>query len=116
MGISYDGFAFPKGALRVEQKRVKRLTDDELEREARRAVRARDGVRCSVPGCRERGVELHHIIRRSRSKGKRWDVLNLCYLCRAHHELEHGGKIHIARKPDGELIVTGARQYLEFKL
>lgn len=117
MGVDYNGFAFPKAQkLRVEAKREKRLVDEAMEDAARAAVRVRDGMRCSVPGCREKGTELHHIVRRSRSKAKRWEISNLCYLCHAHHSLEHGGKIHIARKADGELIVTGARKYLEFRL
>lgn len=119
MGIDWSLFAIPKsrdGKLRVEAKREKRLDDETQERNARATVRIRDGLRCSVPGCGEKGTELHHIVRRSRSKAKRWDPLNLCFLCRAHHQLEHGGKIHISRDPDGELIVTGERRYLEFKL
>ena len=116
MGIDYNGLAFPKGQLRVERKRQKRLSDEEQEREARKAVRSRDGARCAVPGCREPGSELHHIVRRSRSRAKRWDVANLVYVCNVHHRLEHAGKITIARKDDGELIVTGERKYLEFRL
>jgi 5-methylcytosine-specific restriction endonuclease McrA len=116
MGIDYSSLKFGKGDLRIERKRDKRLSDEELEREARKAVRQRDGARCSVPGCREPGSDLHHLVRRSRSRERRWLPENLVFLCRAHHQLEHAGKIHIARKDDGELIVTGDRKWLAFKL
>lgn len=119
MAMDTSGFAFPKaskGKLKVEEKRAKRLTDESLEDLARKAVRKRDGVRCSVPGCRDAGVHLHHIVYRSRSKKLRWATSNLCYLCVAHHQLEHGGKISISGNADDELIVVGDRKYLEFKL
>ena len=115
--IDYSGMAFPKGDLRVEVKREKRLTDDSLEDAARKAVRLRDGWKCVVPGCKEPGVQLHHIVYRSRSKKLKWAVSNLCYVCVAHHDLEHAGKITIQpRTADGELVITGAKKYLSFKL
>lgn len=119
MGISYDGLAFPKakdGDLRVERKRAKRLTDQEMEREARRAVRARDGFRCAVPGCRERGGHLHHIVYRSRSRRLRWATANLCFLCPGHHAMEHAGKITISGNADEHLTITGDKAALSFKL
>lgn len=119
MAIDFTGFAFPKardGKLRVEEKRDKRLVDDWLEREARQAARKLYGYHCGVPGCKESGSELHHIVRRSRSKARRWQLSNLCWLCRGHHALEHTGRIHISRNEQGELIVTGARRDLAFRL
>jgi hypothetical protein len=116
MGIDWDLFAIPKGTPRVVTKRAKRLDDETQEREARAAVRQRDGMRCSVPGCREKGEHLHHIVYRSRSKALRWATSNLCFLCVAHHALEHAGKIHISGNADDELVVTGDKEYLEFKL
>ena len=116
MGIDWSLFAIPKGELRVESKRRKRLDDQQLEDDARRAVRQRDGLRCSVPGCREKGEHLHHIVYRSRSKALRWATNNLCFLCVAHHALEHAGKISISGNADDELLVTGDKAYLEFKL
>jgi 5-methylcytosine-specific restriction endonuclease McrA len=117
VGIDTSGFAFPKGALRVEVKREKRLTLGELERRARVAVRLRDGFKCVVPGCKDEGIHLHHIVYRSRSKALKWAVHNLCYLCVAHHDLEHAGKITIhPRTAEGELIVTGEKKYLAFRL
>lgn len=62
-------------------------------------------------------MHLHHIVYRSRSKKLRWAVSNLCYLCVAHHDLEHAGKITIhPRTADEELIITGEKQYLAFRL
>jgi len=116
MGIDFTGFAFPKGKLAVEAKREKRVTDDSLEDAARKAVRLRDGTRCSVPGCREAGAHLHHIVYRSRSKKLRWATSNLCFLCIAHHALEHAGRIHISGNADDELTITGDKKDLQFKL
>jgi 5-methylcytosine-specific restriction endonuclease McrA len=116
MGIDMTGFAFPKGKLRVEAKREKRLTDESLEAQARRAVRRRDGKRCTVPGCRDDGIHLHHIVYRSRSKKLRWATSNLCYLCRAHHELEHAGRITIRGDADVHLEILGDKKDLAFKL
>lgn len=120
MAIDYDALAaaggIGKGELRAERKRRKRLDDDTLEAEARKAVRARDGSRCAVPGCREHGAHLHHIVYRSKSRALRWAIGNLCFLCVAHHQLEHAGKITLSGNADEELIVTGDKRYLEFKL
>lgn len=116
VAVDYSGLAFPKGSLRVEKKREKRIADDTLEDKARKAVRRRDGSRCAVPGCREAGVQLHHIVRRSRSRLLKWQTSNLVYLCVAHHQLEHGGKIHISGNADDEIAVTGAKRYVAFKL
>jgi len=116
MGIDYSVLAHPKGALRVEEKREKRLTDESLEDKARKAVRLRDGKRCTVPGCREDGVHLHHIVYRSRSKTLRWATSNLCFLCVAHHRLEHAGRITITGNADDELTILGDKRDLGFKL
>jgi hypothetical protein len=40
----------------------------------------------------------------------------LCFLCPAHHALEHAGKITISGNADEHLTITGAKEYLEFKL
>lgn len=118
MAIDTSDFAFPKTRkLRVEVKREQRVKDESLEEKARKAVRLRDGWHCVVPGCKEAGVHLHHIVYRSRSKKLRWAISNLAYLCVAHHRLEHGGKITIhPRLADGELLITGEAKYLKFKL
>lgn len=116
MGIDYGSLAFPKGKLAVEAKREKRLTDESLEDAARKAVRLRDGARCTVPGCREAGVHLHHIVYRSRSKKLHWATSNLCFLCVAHHRLEHAGRIRVTGNADDELTITGEAKYLRFRL
>jgi len=116
MSIDYSVLALPKGPLRVDEKRAKRLTDESLEAAARKAVRARDGKRCAVPGCRDAGVHLHHIVYRSKSKKLRWATSNLIYLCLAHHRLEHAGRITISGNADEHLTITGSKADLSFKL
>lgn len=120
MGIDYTGFAIPKvkeGDLRVERKRDKRLSGEQAERECREEVIRRYGRKCAIPGCREQAVHHHHIVYRSQSKRLKYAPENIAPLCQAHHELEHAGKITIhPRTAEGELIVTGDRKYLAFKL
>lgn len=72
MAIDTSELAFPKaraGDLRVEAKRKKRLSLAELEREARAEARLRYGWKCAVPGCKEAGIHLHHIVHRSQLSG-----------------------------------------------
>lgn len=120
MGMDYNALgpgSIPKGPLGVETRQKKRLTTAEREREWRKEVRLRYGWKCGVPGCKEPGEHLHHIVYRSRSKALRFSVENTVPLCATHHDLEHGGKITIhPRTADGELLITGDRKYLEFKL
>ena len=116
MGIDFSVLAHPKGPLHVEDRRTKRLTAAELEDRARRIVRARDGQRCAVPGCRAHGAHLHHIVYRSQSRRLKWHTSNLCFLCVAHHQLEHGGKITITGNADEHLTITGDKKALSFKL
>ncbi len=120
MAIDYSGLAFPKGTngkVRVEVKREKRLSGDAAEEACRAEVWKRYGRKCVVPGCKEWAVHQHHIVYRSRSKKLKYAPENRCPLCQAHHDLEHAGKITIhPRKADGELVITGAKRYLAFKL
>lgn len=117
MGIDYSVFAIPKGKPGVEVRREKRLTGEAAERECREEVWRRYGRTCNIPGCREKAVHQHHIVYRSKSRRLKYAPENRAPLCQAHHDLEHAGKITIhPRTADGELIVTGDRQYLEFKL
>ena len=119
MAIDYSQCAHPKngGTLRVEEKRAKRLSHEEAERQCRQAVWDTYGRKCGVPGCKEPALDQHHIIHRSQSKRLKYAPENRVPICRAHHDLEHGGKITIhPRTADGELIVTGEAKYLKFKL
>lgn len=60
----------------------------------RRAVLARHGHRCAVPGCRHAAyLDLHHT--RPRAEGGSHDPDFLVPLCPAHHSLEHRGKLVI---------------------
>jgi hypothetical protein len=68
----------------------------------RRAVAARDGRRCRVPGCRRRGwLDVHHL--EWISHGGRHLVSNLILLCRWHHVQHHDGKLLIAVNAKGEI-------------
>lgn len=118
MGIDTSALAFPKATkLRVEERRDRRLSNTEREKACRDEVWRRYGRKCNVPGCKEPAVHQHHIIYRSQSKKLKFDPQNRAPLCRAHHDLVHAGKITIhPRTADGELLVTGERKYLAFKL
>jgi len=64
-------------------------------------VFARDGWRCTVPGCTsQRNLHAHHVL--FRSAGGSDDGQNLITLCAAHHQrCVHGGVIRISgRAPD----------------
>jgi len=65
-------------------------------------VFARDGWRCTVPGCTSyRNLHAHHVTFRSR--GGSDEDANLTTLCAAHHQRGvHGGVIRITgRAPEG---------------
>ncbi len=116
--MDYTGFGFPKPEPRIVDK--KRATKDahKAERECRIFVKSRDKGRCVVPGCKtpREGIEMHHVIPRSRSRRLKHATSNNCLLCRDHHGLRHAGKIQITGNANGELIIRGDRKWLEFKL
>ena len=69
-----------------------------------RAVRQRDGYRCTVPGCRSaRLLHAHHILWQSRGGGH--EMENLTLLCAGHHGAVHRGEIVIAGKAPA-IVVT----------
>jgi hypothetical protein len=53
--------------------------------EFRRQVFARFGVHCSIPGCRERAVDAHHIIERRLFPDGGYYLDNGAALCEEHH-------------------------------
>jgi hypothetical protein len=58
------------------------------------AIAARDGWRCTAPGCTAREIEVHHIV--YRSHGGSDDPSNLTSLCPFHHRMgEHGGLLKV---------------------
>ncbi|MFO0722312.1 MAG: HNH endonuclease signature motif containing protein [Myxococcota bacterium] len=64
----------------------------------RKAVRARDGGRCVVPGCTHlRFVDIHHVV--PTSMGGPNALANLVSLCTAHHQRLHDGLLAV--EPDG---------------
>lgn len=116
MAIDYSGFAIPKGSPRILEKKCAKLDAAAQERICRQEVKRRDKGHCVVPGCKNRDVEMHHVIPRSRSKRLKWATSNNCLLCPEHHNLRHAGLISITGNADEELIITGERKYLEFRL
>ena len=79
----------------------------------RRALRARDGTRCTFPGCGCRGTDAHHV--RAWAEGGPTVLANLTSLCGRHHTFMHeggfrmeslaGGKFRFLR-PDGRELVA----------
>ena len=67
-------------------------------------VFARDGWRCTVPGCTsQRNLHAHHVL--FRSAGGSDDDANLTTLCAAHHQRGvHAGVIRISGRAPGELV------------
>ena len=61
----------------------------------RRAVRERDGYRCTFPGCSTRRTEAHHIL--YWSLGGPTELGNLLLLCSTHHHLVHAKGYIITR-------------------
>lgn len=58
------------------------------------AIAARDGWRCTAPGCTSREIEIHHIV--YRSHGGSDDPSNLTSICPFHHRMgEHGGLLKV---------------------
>ncbi|MGD0560780.1 MAG: DUF222 domain-containing protein [Streptosporangiaceae bacterium] len=70
----------------------------------RRAVRERDGVRCSFPNCNSRRVDLHHI--QWWSNGGETSLENLMNICRSHHRLVHAKGYIITRGHAGTYTFT----------
>lgn len=112
--IDYSKLALPKGTPRVLDRIARKKDLAQQERLARAAVKRRDKGRCVVPGCKEASRHLHHIVYRSR--GGKWQSQNLASLCVRHHQLVHAGLIQIAGNADDELIITGDKKYLAFRL
>jgi hypothetical protein len=68
----------------------------------RRAVMARDGRRCRVPGCRiSAWVDLHHIT--PQAEGGSHAADNLIVICGGHHRAIHRGELVIERV-DGDVV------------
>jgi hypothetical protein len=109
-------YGFPKPQPRCVLKKKAEKLDDQAERVCRIAVNARDKRKCRIPGCKEYGAELHHVVPRSQSKRKRWLTSNCLLLCLDHHRLRHAGVIQITGNADEEIIVTGDVNRLRFRL
>lgn len=117
MDMTDPGLGYPKGALGVESRRAKRLSHAEAEAICRAEVKRLYGTHCCIPGCRKLGIHQHHIVYRSRSRRLKYEPTNRAPICQTHHDLLHAGKITIhPRTAEGELIITGERKYLAFKV
>ena len=74
----------------------------------RRRLLARDGNRCTVPGCRSRRhLELHHVVHQEDGGGH--EDGNLTALCGGHHRLHHAGLLAIAGTAPHALTFRRAR-------
>lgn len=116
LGDYYRTAGIPKPEPRCVTKKRRDKQDAKSERAAREIVRSRDKGRCRIPNCHERSVHLHHLVYRSKSRGRRWDPANLVSLCVDHHQLVHAGEIQIAGNADEEIVVTGNTDRLRFRL
>lgn len=116
LGEYYRTCKIAKPEPRCLTKKRRDKVDAKNERACREIVRRRDHGKCRIPGCIERASDAHHIEYRSKSKARRWDPENLVSLCAEHHQLRHAGVIHISGNADEELIVTGDRDLLKFRL
>ncbi|MFO0725822.1 MAG: HNH endonuclease signature motif containing protein [Myxococcota bacterium] len=73
----------------------------------RKAVRARDGGRCVVPGCTHlRFVDIHHLV--PTSLGGPNTLANLVSLCTAHHQRLHEGVLAVEPGGGGGWVVRQA--------
>lgn len=71
----------------------------------RQIVLARDGHRCTVPGCRNAlFIDLHHL-QKARDGGPN-NPENLITLCSAHHRQHHAGYLGIEGTPSTGLVFT----------
>jgi 5-methylcytosine-specific restriction endonuclease McrA len=103
----YQTCRYPKGEIGAVTMKRRDLKDAKAERECRRLVQKRDDKRCTIPGCRQSGRHMHHIVYRSKSRGLRWATSNNCLLCTDHHRLAHAGVITIRGDADVAIVVTG---------
>ncbi|MFO0729164.1 MAG: HNH endonuclease signature motif containing protein [Myxococcota bacterium] len=75
----------------------------------RKAVRARDGGRCVVPGCTHlRFVDIHHLV--PVAMGGPHTLANLVSLCTAHHQRLHEGVLAVEPDGDGGWAVRQGRR------
>jgi hypothetical protein len=71
----------------------------------RRKVLARDGHKCTVPGCRSsRNLDIHHI--KHQVDGGGHDEANLTTLCGGHHACHHDGLLHISGQAPDRLVFS----------
>lgn len=89
---------------RLDLGRTTRLVTPAL----RRALEARDGRVCSMPGCeRTHGLEAHHL--QAWEHGGRTDLANLRLFCLHHHHALHEGGFSARARRDGSLVIKDAR-------
>jgi hypothetical protein len=99
----YQDCAIPKGPHSQPEKVAKRAKRVNSERSAKEQVRARDGRRCRVPGCRDQAkgwrLEVAHLSDKGMggdhgTRSKRHLMICLCY---PHHQGQDGYSLHNER-------------------
>ena len=81
----------------------------------RRALEARDGRICTMPGCtRTHGLQAHHMHHWTR--GGPTDLDNLKLVCRFHHRLFHDDGWEMRRRRDGSIEIQDPRGRLIYEL
>lgn len=67
---------------------MKRDYNDPFYKKARQAARTRDKGTCIWPNCKsKKKVQVHHIQRWVDAPELRYNLDNLCCLCKVHHDL-----------------------------
>jgi hypothetical protein len=71
----------------------------------RRALKARDGTRCTFPGCSCRGRHAHHV--KAWAAGGATALENVTNLCAYHHHCVHEGGYRVEAVPGGRFRFIG---------
>lgn len=116
MSIDYSQFRFAKGSPAVMLKKIKQRNEDREWDRVCREVDARDKRVCQVTGRPVVGgavdawlaLERHHLEPRSRNRSRRFKTANVWTVCRAVHQLIHGGALRVFDKHGAPALTVEA--------